>query len=258
MANEFDKRYDALVEEMKAAIKELLCKIVYTHEHKYYSNSIIASSSYWNIMHVIEEGEHESLDVVAHTYYMIDDMIMASEQIPLGLDDIYKYDDMDIARENHAPSRGFIRYHDGDIELTSYEHLSLAYDNIKYVVDHYLKDNDKPIDRNITYPIEVGYFIHDKSSLVKIEDTLSKIKALHGDKILTIGNFNAYYPAHDTHTLYFREVGAPENEYQILKGYECAPTIEATVRTVAISEHRTFKKYLEQEGIKFYEAFITD
>lgn len=258
MANEFDKKYDALVEEMKASIKELLCKIVYTQERKCYFNSINATDDYWKVLHVVEEGAHESTDVIAHTYYVEDDMIFASEDIPLGLDDIYKYDDLDIAREKHVPSRGFHRYNDGDIELTTYEQLSLAYENIKYVVEHYIKDNDTQIDKNITYPIEVGYFILDKASLIKIEDTLNKIKVLHGDGILTIGNFNAYYPVHDTHTLHFHELGAPENEYQILKGCEIAPSVEVVVRTVAINEHRVFKKYLEQEGIKFYEAFMTD
>lgn len=120
MANEFDKRYDALVEEMKASIKELLCKEEF--------NGITASDDYWMILHVVEEGTHESIDVIARTYYFIDDMIMASEDIPVESE-----------TEEVAPQRVNLEFCSSDSELTSYEQLTLAYENIKSVIDNYIK-----------------------------------------------------------------------------------------------------------------------
>lgn len=140
MANEFDKRYDALVEEMKASIKEMLYKKIDDPEVTRDFNGITAANDYWNILHVVEEGAHESLDVIAHTYYVVDDMILASEDIPLGIDDIYKYDDLDIAREQKKPTRIICEFNESDIELTSYEQLTLAYDNIKSVIINYINN----------------------------------------------------------------------------------------------------------------------
>ena len=136
MTNEFDKRYDALVEEMKVAIKEMLYKKIDDPEVTHDFNGVTASDDYWNIMHVIEEGSHESIDVIARTYYFINDMIMASEQIPLGVDDFYKHDDLDVAREEKKPTRIIHEFNESDIELTSYEQLTLAYENIKGVIDN--------------------------------------------------------------------------------------------------------------------------
>lgn len=121
MANEFDKRNDALVEEMKSSIKELLCKEEF--------NSITASDDYWNIMQVIKEDIHESLDVIARTYYVVDDMILASEDIPVESE-----------TEEVAPQRVNLEFCSNDIELTSYEQLTLAYENIKGVIDSYIND----------------------------------------------------------------------------------------------------------------------
>lgn len=140
MANEFDKQYDALVDELKLSIKNLLNKENPNPEITQNFNGITAFCDYWDIWHVVKEGLCEAEDVMANTYYFIDDMIMASEDIPLSMEDMAKYDDEDAAREEKEPTRIFREFCENDIELTSYEQLSLAYDNIKGAIEYYIND----------------------------------------------------------------------------------------------------------------------
>ena len=97
---------------------------------------VAAAKAYEEYLEKEKSPSTQALKNAGDSYYFIDDMIMASEQIILGLDDIHKYDDLDIAREEKKPTRVICEFNESDIELTSYEQLTLAYENIKYIINN--------------------------------------------------------------------------------------------------------------------------
>lgn len=110
-------------------------------------------------------------------------------------------------------------------------------------------------------PFKVTYFINDEESVNKLMPLIEKITALKPDETIELNNF--YIHCSTNGLIFFYKTFVDENDLsahpsQILSNSTKLNSFTININTIAITEDRPFKDYLEQEGIHYIEAQTID